>query len=429
MFLFLSSLMNAASARRRCRAGKLPGQTPRQTPAVCKLFVERLEDRQCLSPVLLVSEAANNTVERYDGTTGQLIDTFVTSGSGGLQSPRGLGYGPDGNLYVSQDTVPGSVLRYNGSTGEFIDTFASAGGLNAPHGLVFGPDSNLYVCGLANNAVVRYDGMTGDFIDNFASGGGLSGPHDLAFGPDGNLYVTSIDTNSVERYDGTTGHFIDDFVPPGSGGLYEPRGLAFGPDGNLYVGEQLGSQRVLRYDGQTGNFIDVFIPTGSGGLNQPIGLAFGPDGNFYVSSFGTGQILRYDGSTGNFIDVFASGPELVWPTFLFFHDTGEGGPGAPSTVHRPALQATAHGQAQLGRLSAEFMVPQPEAALGSSLVSGDQPVVAKELAASAIIVGWTSQPEATSIPFPMLTARHTLDAVYEGWTSPLVDGLAMDVLR
>jgi DNA-binding beta-propeller fold protein YncE len=284
-----------------------------------------LEDRQCLSVVLLVSDRTNNNVERYDGTTGQLIDTFVTSGSGGLEEPRGLAYGPDGNLYVSKGTDPGGVLRYDGTTGEFLDSFASAGGLSAAHGLVFGPDGNLYVCSLYNNAVLRYDGMTGDFIDNFASGGGLSWPHDLAFGPDGNLYVTSINTDSVKRYNGTTGAFIDDFVPPGGGGLFAPRGLAFGPDGNLYVGEQIGRQRILRYDGQTGNFIDVFIPTGSGGLSQPIGLAFGPDGNFYVSSLGTGQILRYNGTTGDFIDVFASGPELGAVTFMLFHDTG-GGP-------------------------------------------------------------------------------------------------------
>jgi DNA-binding beta-propeller fold protein YncE len=387
-----------------------------------------LEDRQCLSAVLLVSDDSNNNVERYDGTTGQLIDTFVTSGSGGLQSPRGLGYGPDGNLYVSKDTAPGSVLRYDGTTGEFLDSFASAGGLNFPHGLVFGPDGNLYVCGLLNKAVLRYDGMTGDFIDNFATGP-LNEPHDLAFGPDGNLYVTSILTNSVERFNGTTGDFIDDFVPPGSGGLYAPRGLAFGPDGNLYVGEQFGDQRILRYDGQTGNFIDVFIPTGSGGLNQPIGLAFGPDGNFYASSNATRQILRYDGTTGNFIDVFASGPELVSPTFMLFHDTGEAGPGAPSTVRRPALQPAAHGQAQLVRLSAELMVSQPEAALGSTLVSGDQPELPKQQAASGIVVDQTSQPDSTSIPFLNLTARRTLDAVFEGWSSSLVDLLAMEELR
>jgi DNA-binding beta-propeller fold protein YncE len=289
--------------------------------------MERLEDRQCPSVVLLVSNEPNNNVERFDGTTGQLIDTFVTSGSGGLQSPRGLAYGPDGNLYVSKNTTPGSVLRYDGTTGAFLNSFAVGGGLSAAHGLVFGPDGNFYVCGLFNAAVLRYDGMTGDFIDDFASGGGLSLPHDLTFGPDGNLYVTSIGTNSVKRYNGTTGAFMDDFVAPQSGGLYGPRGLVFGPDGNLYVSEQFGSQRILRYDGHTGNFIDVFIPTGSGGLAQPIGLAFGPDGNLYVSSNnGTGQILRYDGTTGAFIDVFASEQESAGPTFILFHDTS----GVPS---------------------------------------------------------------------------------------------------
>src|SRR6516225_7954462 len=67
MFRFLSPLMNRASARRRCRAGQLRGQAPPPKPAVCRLYVERLEERQCLSAVLLVSDTVFLTrIDRDD---------------------------------------------------------------------------------------------------------------------------------------------------------------------------------------------------------------------------------------------------------------------------------------------------------------------------------------------------------------------------
>jgi streptogramin lyase len=71
------------------------------------------------------------TVNRYSGTDGSFMDFFVPARSGGLSRPRGVLFGPDGNLYVSSyDT--GQVLRYDGSTGDFIDVFASGGGLANP---------------------------------------------------------------------------------------------------------------------------------------------------------------------------------------------------------------------------------------------------------------------------------------------------------
>ena len=50
----------------------------------------------------------------------------------GLSGPRGLAFGPDGNLYVSsRDTS--SVLRYNGMTGNFLEAY-SVDDTDVPHG-------------------------------------------------------------------------------------------------------------------------------------------------------------------------------------------------------------------------------------------------------------------------------------------------------
>jgi DNA-binding beta-propeller fold protein YncE len=92
------------------------------------------------NPNLFVSGNSSSTVLEYNGTTGAFVGTFVPSGSGGLISPAGLVFGPNGDLFVSSFNTS-SVLEYNGTTGAFVSTFASGGGLSSPFGLVFGPQA------------------------------------------------------------------------------------------------------------------------------------------------------------------------------------------------------------------------------------------------------------------------------------------------
>ncbi len=205
---------------------------------------------------LYVAGNTSHNVVRYHGATGELMDVFVAPGAGGLQFPKGMTFGPDGNLYVSSadnsatSTVPDQVLRFDGTTGAFLDVFVAngSGGLDNPNGLMFGPDGNLYVANTRGDAVNRYNGSTGAFIDAFvASGsGGLDAPNFLVFRPDGLLYVSSQFTHEVLRYSATTGAFVDRLFPAGAGGLDQPFGLSFDPIGNLYLSSSLTSQ-VLRY--------------------------------------------------------------------------------------------------------------------------------------------------------------------------------------
>jgi MYXO-CTERM domain-containing protein len=162
-------------------------------------------------------------VRRYNGTSGDFISTFVADGSGGLRDPRGMVFGPDGNLYVSSATT-NKILRYNGTTGAPMGDFASGSGLWGPHGLVFGPDGNLYVSSYYSNSVLRFD-ATGAFVDTFVAS--VSGPLGLLFGPDNNLYVSASGSNAIYRYNGLNGNFIDAFVTSGLGGLEAPTYMTF----------------------------------------------------------------------------------------------------------------------------------------------------------------------------------------------------------
>jgi streptogramin lyase len=136
----------------------------------------------------VISSSGPGKVLRYDGTTGAPLpapgQTDAIFVAGWTQAGPSLVFGPDGNLYVS-DATDHSVVRFNGTTGEFMDSFVSpvSGGLSGPAGLIFGPDNNLYVNSLNSNSVLRYDGTTGAFIDVFVTSGSgdLNHPAYLCF--------------------------------------------------------------------------------------------------------------------------------------------------------------------------------------------------------------------------------------------------------
>ena len=240
--------------------------------------------------------------------------SFVAAGSGGLNGPTGIIAGPDGNIYVSSQ-FDNSVLRYDGTTGEFIDAFVApgSGGLAGPIYLVFGPTGDLYVSSRDTSSVLRYDGVTGAFKGTFASGNGLDFVEGLTFGPDGNLYVVSRFGNSVLRFNGTTGSFLGPFVPAESGGLLDPVGLVFGTDGNLYVSSR-GTDSILKYDGASGAPLGTFAS--GGGLIDPHGLTFGSDGHLYVSGEESDNILIFDGTTGAPLGPYV--PTIIHPVGLTF---------------------------------------------------------------------------------------------------------------
>jgi len=185
---------------------------------------------------LYVSCILNSSVEQFDRTTGAALGNFVLAGSGGLVSPRGLAFGPNGNLFVSSGSD--EILEYNGVTGAyvgvFVDVTGNSGGPIDPYALRF-HDGVLYTASFLYDEVKAFDASTGAFESTFVTSGsgGLTGPTALDFGPDGDLFVTSSSDDTIRRYDGATGAFVGVFVPAGSGGLDDPFDLAFLPTAAL----------------------------------------------------------------------------------------------------------------------------------------------------------------------------------------------------
>ncbi len=87
--------------------------------------------------LLYVTSFGVHKVIRYT-QDGLLVDVFVEDvvgtpedESGGLLNAHGLAFGPDGHLYVASFGTD-QVKRYDGTTGEYLDDFITGAGLNGP---------------------------------------------------------------------------------------------------------------------------------------------------------------------------------------------------------------------------------------------------------------------------------------------------------
>ena len=232
-----------------------------------------------------------NAVRQYDGRTGFHIRDYVPPTISGR--PWDLTLGTGGLIYVSYFESD-AVKRFNRYNGNYVDDFflPGTGGLDGPTGLRFGPDGDLYVGSLWNHRIKRYDGQTGAYKGDFAA---VAGPTWLCWLDD--LYVSNSHADSIQRFD-PSGQPKGNFVSPGSGGLYYPYGMAFAADHNLYVAS-FGTDEIKCYDGTTGAFIGNVVTAGSGGLDGPVDLQV--DDVLRVTSYLTNEVKQYDPGTGEYL--------------------------------------------------------------------------------------------------------------------------------
>jgi DNA-binding beta-propeller fold protein YncE len=311
--------------------------------------------------VLYVGDAGDNTVKRFDASTGRFLDgdlnpandpdAFVRSGSGGLAGPRGILL--DGPLLVVNQNVnlgiPGEVLRYDSLTGAFLGKLVSSADKNAPfvpRGIVRDGNDVLYLAelttanGRSPGQLRTYD-ANGAFIRDLKFSqfrASDRNPRSAVFGPDGFLYVSLRNLKNdglgghVVRFT-ATGEFAGVFIADagGVGQLNRPEGLAFGPDGRLYVTsfqanpQDIDSIRI--YDAQ-GTFVGK-IPLNLPGETRAFAqaLLFGPGGRLFVAVTSTGEVRSYDVGTKSFVTFVpttATGGPLKEPWYMTFGQTDPG---------------------------------------------------------------------------------------------------------
>jgi len=253
-----------------------------------------------------VNQPYNGAVLRYNASTGAPLSPLVPqTDPNGPWAPRGIVIGKDGSLYVADmgnvepPTPPGSIDVYNATTGAFVKQITAPGlpgGVQfQPRGLVFGPDGNLYVTnfedytsngGTGLGSILRFNPTTGAYT-TFVSRDGISGgppllsPEGLTFGPNGNLYALSLGTSTpgspqddyIIEYNGNTGTYLNSVDIGTANNSRLAATILFGPNDKLFVPMQQTGE-VREYDMNLDPTYTDFIPAG-GPLVGPWFMTFG----------------------------------------------------------------------------------------------------------------------------------------------------------
>ncbi|MFO0898000.1 MAG: hypothetical protein U0836_11310 [Pirellulales bacterium] len=253
---------------------------------------------------LFITGEKSNDVKEYT-LEGKFVRDFVPSGSGGLYHPQGAQFGPDGLLYVCDQT---SVKRFDGDTGEYVDTFAS--GFNTAGDIVFDSHGNAIVSDQVDRSVKEYS-PTGDLLHSYDLGAQTWGLHLLS--DDRLLVVLTVDgdqRNTAGVLNLTTGE-----VTAHTSNLHEPFGVAEGPDGRFYFANYTFA---AGYGGSDPDTIYVVGPEGGQAArwNTVPNDLFGAnsllfaDSTMFVTSYYNDKVVMFDVATGQELGSFdsAAGP-------------------------------------------------------------------------------------------------------------------------
>jgi hypothetical protein len=246
------------------------------------------------------------------GTTAQVCTTSpnVSSFKQGLNNPRGLKFGPDGNLYVAEGgTAEGNLSTVDicpqlqvPEVGPYTGGFTSSIARIQPDGtltrIVTGlpssrtnPDAGSFVSGVADVAFI------GDALYGVMAGAGcshgLAGTANTVFAVSGGTVQPIADVGAFALANPTQNENPGDFEPEGT--WYSLASVR----GDLYTVEpNHGEIDRVSIDGAIHRVADVSAKYGH---IVPTALAY--DGNFYVGTLGTFE----DGFRGMVIKVTPSG--------------------------------------------------------------------------------------------------------------------------
>jgi len=258
---------------------------------------------------VIVADGGLPRLQSFTGL-GAFQDRFGDPQPGTMVLPFGLAVGP-GGVYVT-DRLD-RVLRYD-NAGGFISRFGST---NAPPGggaplagIGIGPDGNVYVVDQSNDRVAWFD-SAGNALGAFGSSGAGDGqfdfPADVAVGPDGTVFVLDGAINGrVQRFS-PIGDFEGTWGAPGDapGQFNGARGIATDSKGSVYVADS-SNDRVQKFDPQ-GTLLAGWGTTGSGDgeFDSPGDLAIDGAGNVYVADSGNNRVQRFE-ADGKFSGRFGA---------------------------------------------------------------------------------------------------------------------------
>jgi len=188
-------------------------------------------------------------------------------GAAGLVWPVAIAFGPDRNLYVSDEgTHKISVLNPEGGlVRQWGERGANPGQLDRPSGFAFDSEGTIFVSDTMNHRIQRFT-LEGQHLGGFGSHGSAPGeldmPWGLAFEHTGHLLVADWRNDRVQRF-AIDGEILSTFGSGGSGNgeFNRPAGLAVDAHGDIYVADR-GNHRIQLFD-KRDRYVDKFLGDGT----------------------------------------------------------------------------------------------------------------------------------------------------------------------
>jgi streptogramin lyase len=231
----------------------------------------------------------------------------------GLQNPRGLAIGPNGDLYVTDasDRVTeispaGKVVRRWGKSATQPGGFSFVSidpqdPTDIAASIAVGPTGNVYVSDSGNSRIEVFS-STGGFLRKVGSYGVAKGqfilPYDVAADPNGDVYVADDKQSSVSKLSPTGKALWRIGGPTASGSQLQGEIHLAGIDPHGRLVASSDSQEAIVYVDGAGHVVDTFHTTGSFPASHvgPCNVTVDAAGYTFVTSCGSSYTTGCGGS-------------------------------------------------------------------------------------------------------------------------------------
>jgi len=219
------------------------------------LYIGESGDFSTVAPAIKRLNLANNSLSTvYSFSTFNVFPGALVFKGNDLLVGRNPFFGDTGPVVKLANATGGSVS---------LSDYTTGGALDSSPGLAFGPDGSLYVSnqtydfgsGVASGSVLRFDAF-GGYVGEVIAGGAASG----LYGPTGlgiqgsTLFTASIMTGAVLK----TNLLDDSTISLGTTGVpYGASPLAVLSDGSVLVGSAGGAGAIYQFDG-SGSLVGTF---------------------------------------------------------------------------------------------------------------------------------------------------------------------------
>jgi DNA-binding beta-propeller fold protein YncE len=225
-------------------------------------------------------------------------------GGGVLRFPQTVAIGPDGSVYVGDQSS--SVVQVFAADGRFLREVGLAGlrpgEFTSVGAVAVAPDNTLFVVSSGHSRIDRF-APDGRFIDSFGSRGTAVGQFN--FGPGGGndspaggglaiagnfLFVSDSQNDRVQRFN-LDGSGATEIVPPGL--LSNPRGLAIRGQRLIVADDHHHRLVVMDFGGRVLRTVGSGQGAAGNQFSFPFGVAIDPQGRVFVADDINQRVLRF----------------------------------------------------------------------------------------------------------------------------------------